>query len=274
MQKVVFTDLDGTLLDGDTYSYEVSLPYVEKVKSLGVPIVFCTSKTKSENEYYQKKLGVYDPFIIENGGAIYIPDKYFDFPIAEFAEGYTVEKDGDYDVIVLGVKYDYLTDVLRKIRKEKGWRITGFSDMTPDEVARDANLSIDMAKLAKDKMYNESFKFEEGPEKDEELKKEVSKYGLKLARGGRYYNIIGKEAGKGKAVKILTEMFRKKYGEVETIGIGDSFNDESMLAVVDIPVLVKNRAGIWNREVEVDHLQKIDGKGPIGWVEAIKKFVL
>lgn len=274
MQKIIFTDLDGTLLDGDTYSYEVSLPYIKQVKSLGIPIIFCTSKTKSENEYYQQRLNIYDPFIIENGGAIYIPHGYFDFSVKDLVQGYNLSEEDRYIVIVLGVKYDYLTEVLRKIREEKGWRITGFSDMTVEEVAEDAGLSLDMAKLAKEKMYNESFKFEEGREKEDELKKEVEKYDLKLAKGGRYYNIIGKNAGKGKAVTILSNIFKKKYGDIQTIGIGDSFNDKSMLEVVDISVLVKNKEGVWSSDVKVGNLHRIDGKGPVGWVKAIKKFVL
>ena len=269
MKIVLYTDLDGTLLDLSNYSYEAALPALTTLKRRKIPIVFCTAKTLAENEYYREELGIRDPFIVENGGAIFIPQGYFSF---EFH--YTKEMK-HYCVIEFGARYEELREALNAIRAETGFKIKGFGDMTPEEVAKDANLSIEKARLAKDKMYNESFIFDEPAEKEKILLEKIREKGFSLTHGGRYYNIHGRNADKGKAVKVLTELFRREYGveAVRTIGIGDSRNDIPMLEAVDQPAVVRRKDGTW-LELPLKNLYKARGEGPEGWVEVVNKFIL
>ena len=88
MKKVIFTDLDGTLLDYDTYSFEEAVPAIKEAEDKKVPIVICTSKTRAEIEYWREKIGNNHPFVSENGGGIFIPKKYFRFDFE-----YTFEDD-------------------------------------------------------------------------------------------------------------------------------------------------------------------------------------
>jgi len=74
---VIFTDLDGTLLDAETYSYEAARPALAMLKKRQIPVVLCTSKTRAETEAIARRLGLKHPFIVENGGAIFIPQGYF-----------------------------------------------------------------------------------------------------------------------------------------------------------------------------------------------------
>jgi mannosyl-3-phosphoglycerate phosphatase len=267
MKKVLFTDLDGTMLDLFDYSYEAAIPALESLKERSIPVIFCTAKTLAENEYYHKILGVEGPFIVDNGGAIFIPKNYFSF---EFASN----ERGDYCVIELGASYDALRAALTAIRSETGFKITGFGDMTAEEVATDANLSVEAAERAKKKEYNESFIFAE-PDEDKEalLSAKIEEKGFAVTHGGRYYNIHGKNADKGIAVKRLTELFKQEYnGEVRTIGVGDSRNDIPMLNAVDQPALVKNKKGSW-LELALPNLYRAQGEGPEGWAEVVKRFI-
>ncbi len=269
MKIVLFTDLDGTLLSLSDYSYDVALPALAELKKRKVPVVFCTAKTLAENEYYRAKLGIEDPFIVENGGAIFIPRNYFSF---EFP--YSNEQ-GHYYVIEFGARYDELRAALDAIRSETGFKITGFGDMTVKEVAEDANLSLDQARRAKEKVYNESFIFDEPEDKEPILFDKVQDKGFNITHGGRYYNIHGINADKGKAVKRLTELFRREYGAVMTIGIGDSKNDIPMLKAVDQPAIVKRLDGTWlDIYPEPENLYKAEGVGPAGWVEVVEKFII
>ena len=82
MELIIFTDLDGTLLDLDTYSFKKAKPALklikkENKKEKNIAVVPCTSKTAEETKFYLKKLKIKEPFIVENGGAIYIPKGYF-----------------------------------------------------------------------------------------------------------------------------------------------------------------------------------------------------
>ena len=268
MKKIVFTDLDGTLLDGFSYSFKKALPYLKILKEKKIPVIFCTCKTQTENEYFQKELRNNAPFIAENGGAIFLPKNYFSFsfPYSKPSK--------NYFIIELSEPYKKLKAILNKIKKETKFKIKGFGDMSAKEVAKDSGLSLEMAKLAKKKNYNESFKFQESAEKEKILFEKIKKAGFNFTHGGRYYNIFGKNADKGKAVKILAKLFKKEFGKIKTIGIGDSLNDLSMLKVVDVPILVKNKNGIWNPKIRFQKLHRINGIGPEGWIKGIEKFVL
>ena len=50
-----------------------------------------------------------------------------------------------------------------------------------------------------------------------------------------------------------------------TIGIGDSLNDRPMLAEVDYPILVRKPDGSYDPDVQLPHLIRADGVGPVGW---------
>ena len=45
---IVFTDLDGTLLDHDDYSFEAARPALAKLETLNIPVILTTSKTATE----------------------------------------------------------------------------------------------------------------------------------------------------------------------------------------------------------------------------------
>ena len=65
--------------------------------------MICSSKTRAEIEYYQEKIGIADPFISENGGAIYIPQGYFSPRTEDSA--IIDENKGSFQVIRLGADY-------------------------------------------------------------------------------------------------------------------------------------------------------------------------
>ena len=68
---VIFTDLDGTLLDHDTYSAEAARSVLEKVTARGIPVIPATSKTYSEVVEFRDSMNLTHAFIVENGAACY-----------------------------------------------------------------------------------------------------------------------------------------------------------------------------------------------------------
>src|SRR3989304_10623884 len=121
---VIFTDLDGTLLDRNTYSFEPAEPALDLIRMKGIPLVLSSSKTRAEIELYQRKLGNKHPFISENGGAVFVPKSYFSFPFPYNSEL------KEYCVLELGTFYHRIIEVLETIKKETGISIRGFSDLT------------------------------------------------------------------------------------------------------------------------------------------------
>lgn len=262
LRYLVFTDLDGTLLDSQTYSYEKSLAAINRLKTKGIPVIFCSAKTRAEQEVYRSELGLLHPFIVENGGAIFIPRTYFPFP---FDHHKTV---GDLLTIELAIPHTEVRELLARISKENGLHVRGFRDMSTAEVAAITGLKPESAKLAQQREYDEPVEFDASREKD--LSKFLSKLeeaNLNWSRGGRLYHIMG-GGGKGKAVEILSGLYREMWGEVRTVGLGNGENDLAMLSQVDIPVLVQKRDHSWE-DTNVPGLRKVQGVGPVGWSKAI-----
>ncbi len=75
MKIAVFTDIDGSLLNEQFKSSSVE-PIIKELSN-NIAIVLTISKTRKEIEYYRQRLGIGDPFIAENGSAIFIPKHYF-----------------------------------------------------------------------------------------------------------------------------------------------------------------------------------------------------
>jgi mannosyl-3-phosphoglycerate phosphatase len=238
VKVVVFADLDGSLLN-DKYEYDEIEPIVRQLLSLNVSIVFVSSKTRSEIDYYRKKWQMGDPFITENGCSIVIPENYF-----KISYEFTKQKLG-YKTIELGIDYRIIREKLAAVKNRTGANIVGFGDMTAEEITKDTDLPLYLAQLAKKREYSEPFKILDECEK--EVLKAINDEGLCYTMGGRYLHISG-SCEKGKATSILKKLYLLEFKRIISIGVGDSPNDLAMLKTVDKPFYVNKSAdkkAIW-----------------------------
>jgi mannosyl-3-phosphoglycerate phosphatase len=262
MRQIVFTDLDGTLLDSKTYSYKKSLAAINRLKEIGIPIIFCSAKTRAEQEVYRRELGLSAPFIVENGGAVFIPRAYFPFP---FDYHKTVD---DLLTIELAIPRSRVRKLLAKVGRDNGFRFKGFGDMSAAEVAEITGLSREFARLARQREYDEPVEFDSSGEKDlSDFLAKLREAGLDWSCGGRLYHVTG-GGGKGKAVEVLSGLYHRMWGEIRTVGLGNGLNDLPMLSQVDIPILVQKRDHSWE-DINLPRLRKVQGVGPEGWSKAI-----
>ena len=252
---IIFTDLDGTLLD-ENYSFEDALSVLNVLKEKRIPIIFCSGKTRVEQELFNNKMGITNPFIVEDGSAIYIPKGYF-----KERQGEAVD---NYEVIVLGTGFEEIRKNIVSLRDKH--MIESYYTMSNEAVAKTTGLSLEDAKLAKNKEFSETI-----VKADEKALDELRK-NFNVVIGGRFIHVFGKGADKGRAVKLLTEIY-SKFEDVKTIGLGNSYNDEPMLRSVDVPVIVKNPDGNW-ADLKIEKIYKANGVGPKGWVEVVRKMVL
>jgi mannosyl-3-phosphoglycerate phosphatase len=149
--------------------------------------------------------------------------------------------------------------------------------MSVKEIQGKYGLNSKEASLAKKREYDEPFYFVTSPDEKtlSKIEKEFSKHKLNMFKGGRLFHLTG-ENDKGKAVRILKKMYEKKWKKkVISIGLGDSFNDLSMLLAVDIPVLVKLHSGKYEgrvlKKIRKSFLAK--GIGPDGWNQAVLQII-
>jgi mannosyl-3-phosphoglycerate phosphatase len=255
--------LDGTLLDQDTYSFEPAEPALRLIRLKRIPLIFSSSKTRTEIEMYRKKLENDHPFVSENGGAVFVPKDYFSFPFP-----YDRELE-EYFVLELGVYYSQIREVLESIKRETGIRIRGFYDFSAEDISSLSGLSLNEAEFAKKREYDEPFIVEGGEREVEIIKKKIIMKGLNYAWGGKFHHILGKN-DKGKAVEILKELYENQFFSISTVGIGDSLNDLPMLSIVDHPILLKGNGGFSSLILEkIKNLIIMEGKGPQAWNEGV-----
>lgn len=254
-KEIIFTDLDGTLLDKD-YSFKKAEEGLKLLKEKNIPLIICTSKTRAEIEKYRKKIKNKHPFISENGGAIFIPKDYF-----KFSFKYT-KKTKDYYIIELGERYKKLREELKKIESKTRTKIISFGEMSLKNISYETNLPKEEVKLARKREYDEAFRII-GKGKDKILR-EIKKRNLNYLKGGNYFHIIG-ENDKGKAMNILKNIYEKENKKkIKTLAIGDSYNDKEMLKNADESFLVQKNDEKWEK-IDLKKIKKIKGVGPKGW---------
>jgi glycerate 2-kinase len=257
-KTIIFTDLDGTLLDPVGYSFNAALSALSLIRQRGIPLILCSSKTRAEMLDYRQRLHNDHPFIAENGGGIFIPQGYFSVPVeAEPLNG--------YQCITLGTPYADIRRQFVTLRERLGVRVRGFADMIVAEAAVLTGLSRDEARLAVQRDFDEPFVFDGAPE--QRFLQAIEDAGLHWTRG-RIFHIMGKH-DKGRAVNLLKALYQRQYGTVMTIGLGDSLNDLPLLQAVDQPVLVRHGDGSFNLRIDVAGLLMTQSPGPLGWNEAV-----
>lgn len=259
MKPLIVTDLDNTLLDS-AYSFEAARTALARIKAEGIPLVISSSKTRAEIEALRESLDNHDPFISENGGAVFIPKGYFPFP----TEGH--ETDG-YSAITLGRPYSEVREALTEARAVVRAGVKGFGDMTAGEVARSTGLTEDAARLAMAREFDEPFLFDGDERSRAELIRKLGEMGINCAAGGAFMHAYGTH-DKGSAIRMLKRYYSRLYRDVKVIALGDSAIDAPLLAEADYPVLVKKPDGTYE-DINLPGLIRAEGIGPQGWNRAV-----
>lgn len=257
---IVFTDLDGTFLDHDTYSFDPVLETFLELKKRNIPVIIVTSKTRTEVDVLRGPLSWNDPFIVENGAAVFFPPGHAPGPVPD-----SVPIEG-YQAKVFGKRYADVRSFLALHRQT--FKITGFADMTIRRVSEITGLGLEEAARAMSREFTEPFLAEESLEVFAEL---ARRKGLKITRGGRFYHLMGAEQDKGRAVEWMIRRYVEwePGSEMMSVGLGEGENDLSFLRRVDLPVLVRRLDGSHVEGLEVPNCVKTEKIGPSGWAEAI-----
>lgn len=263
---VLFTDLDGTLLDSSTYSFEAAREALDQLHARSIPLIIVSSKTRAEMEPLRTRLGNEHPFIVENGGAVVIPSAYFPF------QPPTATSHDQYVLVELGTSYAVLRQALKDIEQELGVELRGYGDMSLDEVVRRTGLSLSEAELAMQRRYDEPFVVEDEQCPLDTLWHAITARGLRWTKGDRFYHLMGLQ-DKGQAVHYLIECYRRladhDRDRLLTVGIGNSLNDLPMLQAVEQPILVQQPNGLYETSIALPQLILAPGPGPLGWNQAV-----
>lgn len=244
---IVLTDLDGTLLDADDFSFEAALPAIERLRAARIPIVPVTSKTVAELVPLATRLGLSGPAIVESGGAI-----------ASLEEGSWV-------VTPLGVPIEQIRARVPAIEARSEARLSLFSSMDESEAERSSGLGGVALERARQRQFDEPFILLEG--ELARVARAAEAHGLVVREGARFHHLCG-PVTKGEAVCRLLATWAERP---RVIALGDAPMDGEFLALADLPVIVCGRDGRPNAALvaEVPDAMVTREPAPRGWAEAI-----
>lgn len=264
---VIFTDLDGSLLDHDTYSHQPADALLSTLKNARVPVVLCTSKTAAEVRVLREELGNTDPFIVENGAAIFVPKT----TVLERPKG--ASEQGEEWVIELCPARQRWIDTLAAAPDCYREAFENFAQMDQQRVVELTGLSADGAALSMKRGYGEPLHWTG----DEALLAEFSVWleqqGATVLRGGRFVHVAG-ASSKGKALMLLQGLLSDaSEGDLVSIALGDGHNDVDMIASADFGVVIRSPAHQPPEVLNQEQLLITKEFGPQGWVEGVEHWL-
>jgi mannosyl-3-phosphoglycerate phosphatase family protein len=244
---LIITDLDGTLLDHDDYSFDAASEALSEIKRRGYPLILASSKTRLEMVQWQQRLGISYPFICENGAAICSA--------------------GGEEVEALAPSRAEVLSVLAGLRESRGYHFTGFNDCSVDELMLLTDLSAEDAELAASREYTEPLLWQDSDTRLGEFRMALAEHSLQALQGGRFLSISGC-CDKAVAVQHLLSQYPESQ-RIQTVVLGDSPNDASMLATADIAVIIESAHSAELKPTGPDRIIRTSASGPRGWQEAM-----
>ncbi|MFT6310593.1 MAG: mannosyl-3-phosphoglycerate phosphatase family protein [Porticoccus sp.] len=262
---IIFTDLDGSLLDHNSYQFGPAHPLLGALEGIGIPVIPTSSKTCAEIVALRKLLTNRHPFISENGAASFIPKNYFTAPIAgsSLLNGFHCLSD-------CPPRQKWLS-LLAALQADFPNQFTYFFAQGSAGIEQLTGLNDEDAALANQRDYSEPVKWLGSKQQEQQFFAAISSNGGVTQQGGRFITVSG-DCSKGRALKLVTQLYQDQYPnkQIITIAIGDSGNDVSMLEAADYALLIRSPLHDFPEMARSDKLLKSNLLGPAGWDEGVR----
>lgn len=268
IQHLVFTDMDGTLLDHHTYSHEAAKDMLSRLRQAKIPVIPTTSKTFEEMMVLRKEIGLSGPFIVENGAAIHIPHGFLK------AKPANTQWLNEHWVRQFTSKKQHWLSLINRVRTEFEGQFTHFSEMSIEQICDATGLLPEEAQRAAQRQYGEPVLWLGNETQKQRFIDTMRNIGAKPLQGGRFIHISG-ECDKGAALSWFVKEFNRQYPSVECISIalGDGQNDVAMLEAANYAVRIlspTHEPPVLNK---TDNVITSTEMGPAGWSEALAEIL-
>lgn len=265
---LIFSDLDGSLLDHDTYSHAAADALLAKLEQTQTPVILTTSKTRAEVEALRVALNNKHPFITENGAAVYIPQGYF----KSKPEG-CIERD-DFWVYSFSQPRSHWLSILDNAKKIFPYSFSHFAAMKEEVISQVTGLSLQQALQANTREYGEPISWLGVESAKQVFIQWLEEQGGHVLQGGRFLHLSG-FCDKGKALVWLTEEYKKACASpvLKTIAVGDSDNDVAMLEAADLALIIRSPVHAPPKLKRVRGFFTSDEFGPVGWNSGLRKIL-
>ena len=257
-QCIIFTDLDGTLLNHKDYGFGPIPDALNTLRQVNCPVIFNTSKTAAEVIALQDQLNYKAPFIVENGAAVYVPANSFWF------DEQVVEVPG-------AVRRASLFDKLKAVdaKAQQAFGFEAFIDLNPERISDLTGLHLEQAQMANQRAFSEPMVWQDSDANYQAFTKIVHKAGLNLVKGGRFSHLMGRHDKSLAMQHFLKTFYAGDDHKPLVIALGDSQNDKLMLEMSDIACVLP----LPNKpHMTINHTNSIlaEHQAPKGWVDSIE----
>ena len=252
---LIFTDLDGSLLDKETFKFDVIKDYFKELVRNGIIIIPNSSKTEAELLDFNEQNNLDLSFITENGSSIHGLNKIHQNLPDKIIMSRTIDEIRNIYKTNISLDFKNKTTHILELEIEVQQKILG--------------LPLDKIKLAIKRDHSLPIKFNGTEIEKKEFTKILKNSGLTIQTGGRIMNVCD-NVNKSIAMSKALQLIRKQLDdEIITIGVGDNENDIEMIKQTDYPCLVKND-NFDSSLINIDNLIKSSEPSPLGWADVIK----
>jgi len=217
---MIFTDLDGTLLEPDGSACKEVRSALAELRELDVPVCLVTSKTTAELAAIKEMLDLGTPAGFENGAGV-------------------LHADGTSELQAAAVPLPKLVSILERARRESGAPVRTILELADEELTALTGLEGSALRAARARQATLPLVVDAAW--DEPLRRALAPVSdLRTVRGNRFLHLQG-DHDKGTVIPRLRDLVGNRPGL--TVACGDSPNDAELLAQADIAVIVPGVRG-------------------------------
>lgn len=242
---LVFTDLDGTLLD-DAYRFLGAEAALARLAEQRIPLVLATSKTRAELTALAAQLPGVPGLIFENGAGITCPGP----------EG--------PETTLFGPGYPALLAILEGLGPASA-PFEGFATLGAERVQALTGLAPSAVTLAMAREGSEPGLFHGDEEALARFRAALAPQGLRAVHGGRFLHVMP-ERDKVDGLRTLAAQLAPG---APTLALGDGENDRAMLEAATFAVVMPRKDGTRLALKRTEGVTIAPAPGPEGWGPAV-----
>lgn len=265
---VIYTDLDGSLLDHYSYSHAAADALLEELGVLGIPVVPASSKTRAELLQLRHELDNQHPFIVENGAAVFIPAGYFSAKPPE-----TENRDG-YWVKYFSLPRSHWLQKIDAIATDFAGEFDNFASLDIESIAALTGLDPAAAQQAAAREFGEPVHWLGSPSSRQRFIAALQNNDARVLQGGRFLHVSG-DCDKGRALQWLNAQYGIQAAGRRplSLAIGDSQNDAAMLEAADHALIIRSPVHPPPTLSRSERTLLSKHYGPGGWSQGVRQIL-
>lgn len=233
------------------------------VKEANIPILLYSRRTYEEMIWLCGELAIHHPFVVENGGALYVPNNYYKLDLKDFTVG------DEYHQMTFGSTRSTIENITAKLAKVTGVNLDN-DIQSPLDLADYWDIELFEAERIMSRGFSQMItKTEEVSTLTDLFKQLISQQGLQIIDSDEAYYIGNFSLTE--PIRYWIEYLKSQYDDLQVFMLSNVADDEAILALGDEAFLLKNQEE-W-QPILLDNLNLINGSIATG-LKQVAEFVV